>query len=142
MNILGIDYGKTHLGLAFSPDRKVSYQLLAISYQQETEAVEKIKKVCEEYEISQVVIGLPLDQKGNLSKQAKKVKEFGGALEKTLNLHKKIKISYWNETLTSTEARQKMLEAQVPRYKRKELEHSFAAQIVLQEYLDFHCSEV
>ncbi len=132
MSILGIDYGEKHLGLAFSPDGKVSHILSTIHTKKMDEKIERVKRVCEEYGISQIVIGLPLNQAGNLSKQAEKTKKFGEKLIKEVEPP----ICYWNETLTSTEARQKMIEAGTPKEKRKKLEHSFAAQIILQEYLN------
>lgn len=137
MSILSIDYGDSRLGIAYCPDGQVAYPLFVFETKGINEKIERIKEVCQEYEISQIVIGLPLDQKGNLSSQAKEIKEFGEKLIKEVEPP----IYYWNETLTSTDALRKMIEAGVPRDKRKELEHSFAAQIVLQEYLNAHCGE-
>lgn len=137
MSVLAIDYGDIHLGVAYSPDGKLASPFSPLNTKEICEKVKKVNRVCEDYGISQIVIGLALDQKGNLSKQAKKAKEFGEKLEQSLG----VKVCYWNETLTSTDALQKMLEAGVPKEKRKELKHSFAAQIILQEYLDAHRSE-
>ena len=135
MPILAIDYGEKHLGFAFSPDGKVSCQLSAASCQSDSEKVEKVKRICEEYGVTQIVIGLPLDQEGKASKQAEKVKRFGGKLAEEVGAP----VYYWNETLSSSDALQKMIAAGVPKEKRKKLEHSFAAQIVLQEFLDVKC---
>ncbi|MBM4402313.1 MAG: Holliday junction resolvase RuvX [Candidatus Cloacimonetes bacterium] len=138
MSILAIDYGGSHLGLAFSPDGRVSYQLSSasggpvISYRSEREVFDRLEKICREKNIDKIVIGLPLDQNGNLSPQAEKAKKFGEKLARWSGL----RVSYWNETLTSTEAKKSMIAAGVPKEKRKKLEHSFAAQIVLQEFLD------
>jgi len=124
MKILGIDFGLKNIGLALSeselaePFGQLKITTIAL-------LVEKLKKICLEQKIELIVLGLPE------GKIATPVKQFGQNLQKTINLP----LIFQDETLTSKEATQKMLEIGKPLKKRRE-DHVFAACLILQAYLD------
>lgn len=119
MKYLGIDFGLKHVGLALADGplseplgEKINNDSLC-PYLNNLIATEKIDKV---------VIGLP---EGRL---AGEVKKFGGKL-------KGAEVVYQDETLTSREAKSKLIAAGASQKKRR-LDHQAAAALILQEYLD------
>lgn len=131
MSILALDYGDKHLGLAISSDGKISSVYGTVSSGSSIELLKKVQNIIETENVSLVVVGLPISIEGKLTRQAIKICEFGQRLKK----HAGVRVKYVNEILTSHEAVKKMLAAGVPKGKRKELEHQFAAQIILEDYL-------
>lgn len=131
MSILALDHGDKHLGLAISPDGKISSVYGVVSSEFPIELLKKVRNIIETENVSLVVVGLPISIKGELTKQAVKICEFGQRLKRKTG----VRVKYVNEILTSHEAVKKMLAAGVPKGKRKELEHQFAAQIILEDYL-------
>ncbi len=124
MKYLGIDFGLKHVGLALA-DGPLSEPLGEKKYTTLAELFAYLKRVCDEQEIDKIVIGLP---EGKL---AEIVKKFGVALAGLTNKE----VIYQDETLSSQEAKGKLMEASAPQAKRR-LDHRAAAALILQEYLD------
>src|SRR5579883_1218682 len=80
--ILAIDYGTTKIGLAVSDDAR----LLAFGRgifdrsQGFNKLAKEIQQLCEAENISEFVLGLPLDEQGEESDSAKKVRNFAKKL--------------------------------------------------------------
>ena len=132
--ILGVDFGERRIGLAIAINN-LAEPLSIIEVDPPSPrlrgAVQKIVKICQEEQIQEIVLGLPLNSEGQIGPAAKKVKEFGQSLGRETGL----KIIFWDETLTSEEALSKMIEAGRPQKKRRRLD-DVAAALILQEYLD------
>lgn len=121
MRILGIDFGEKKIGFAISTGKTA----LPFGVINNTKgAIPRIKKICQEEEINQVVIGLPLKLDGTEGKMAKRVRRFGKRLWRKVGL----KVCFWDERLTTQEAKHRLID--------KKAEDSIAAAIVLQSYLD------
>jgi putative Holliday junction resolvase len=119
MKILGIDYGRSKVGLAvgeagFAEPLKVVH---VNSYQ---DAITKIKKEIELEKPEKVVVGVSEGEMGQESKQF--ATEVGAET--------------FDETLSSQEAQKLSMEAGVSQKKRHEMEDAYAASIMLQNYLD------
>lgn len=100
-----------------------------------TEVFRKLKELVENERVLKFVVGWPLTPKGNEGDATKQVEKF---IEK---LHKEfpdIEIEKMDERYTSKEAVQAMIDAGVPKMKRREKERidRAAAAIILQKYLD------
>ncbi len=117
MNLLGIDFGESKIGLA-----------LAVSPLAEpigvVKDIEDVVKICREQEIGKIIIGL------SEGEMAKKQRRFGQKLSGLTGLP----VEFQDETLTTKEAITKMKEVK-KKIKDKE-EDSFAASLILQDYLD------
>ena len=125
MKYLAIDFGLRHLGLA------VNFGLLVeplgqIDYLELEKVLIKIKKICEEHKIEKIVIGV------SEGKMAKETRRFGQKLKKQINLP----IIFQDETLTSQEAKQRLIESKVKKKKRATADHQVAAALILQAFLD------
>ena len=122
MRYLGIDFGLRHVGLAIA-DGPLAEPLGEKINNERT--LEYLRKLVEDKVIDKIVIGLP---EGRL---AEIVKKFGAELAKLTDRE----VFYQDETLTSQEARLKLIEAGAPQKKRRQ-DHRAAAALILQGFLD------
>jgi putative Holliday junction resolvase len=83
------------------------------------------------YQITEIVLGLPLNMDGSLGPKAQQVLEFKRALEESL----KLPVHTFDERLTTAEAERALLEANMSRRKRKTKRDALAAVLILQGYL-------
>lgn len=132
--VMAIDYGDVRIGIAISDMLKIisspyeTYKRINIQ-----KDLEHISQIIKDKEVETVVIGLPLNMDGSEGNRAEVTREFGNLL---LDNNENIKIVYQDERLSSVEAEDILLEANVRRDKRKQLIDQIAAQIILQSYLD------
>jgi putative holliday junction resolvase len=84
------------------------------------------------YEISEIVIGLPLMMSGQVGFLADEVKNFIELLKKAVT----VPIISWDERLTTVMAERSLRESSLSRKKRSQLVDTTAAVIILQNYLD------
>lgn len=137
MRILGIDYGTRRLGLALSDPLGITAQPFStMERTSKKREVEKLKEIISEYEVEQIVIGLPTGMNGSPGKLWDEVQQYITLLERTLGLE----IHGWDERLTTTEAERMLIGADVSRKRRREVTDKIAAAIMLQAYLDAHYS--
>lgn len=123
--ILAIDFGLKNIGLSIS-EGLIAEPFQTIKTRDYLGAIGKLKKIAKKEKISKIVIGI------SEGKMAQFTKTFVQNLKRKVN----IPIVFWDETLTSQEAREKMLEARKSKKDRKIEEHQFAASLILQDYLD------
>lgn len=130
MRILAIDYGARSIGLAITDELQLSVRPL-ITISSKNEAVERIRSICNEYEVAQIVVGLPLRLDGTHGDAADRVTGFISQLREIID----VPIVTQDERLT-TRAADEMLRAEgVPWQKRREKIDAYAAAIILEDYL-------
>ncbi len=119
IKILGIDYGRSKVGLSIA-DGPLSEPLKVIRYKDSDKLISEIKNLIEKENIEKVVVGVSEGEMGEESK------EFA----------KNFNAETFDETLTSQDAQTMSREAGISRKKRHEMEDSYAAAIMLQNYID------
>jgi len=97
-----------------------------------SEDINQLKKVITEYNIDEIVVGIPVSLDGSYQASARQALDYSKNLEKEL----KIKVSTWDERLTTVQAENMLIKADVKREKRKQIVDKVAASIILQGYLD------
>ncbi|MBD3616640.1 MAG: Holliday junction resolvase RuvX [Gracilimonas sp.] len=131
--LIGIDVGKKRVGIA-QTDLLKTIATPVGTFSPE-EVFSEIQKITENSPVEKFVIGWPLSLSG----------EEGSATQMVDNFIKKLHLSFPNieiakvdERYTSTQARSLMVEAGIPKKKRKEKGRvdRIAAAIILQNYLD------
>lgn len=125
MKILGIDYGRSKVGLAIT-EGKLADPLKVIRYKDQDSLVKQIKSEVEKNEIEKIVVGISENQ------IAKESKEFSTILAKKIN----IPIENFDETLSTHDANLMSIQSGMKRKKRRQMEDAFAASVMLQSYLD------
>ena len=133
MRILGIDFGDRKIGLAISDSLWITAQPLA-SYRRGTEKEDEkyFKALIAEYEITEIIVGMPLRMDGSSGTRAEKTREFARWLEQILNLP----ILFWDERLTTKQANKILSQRKIATKAKKNIEDQISAMIILSTYLE------
>ena len=131
---LGIDYGTKRIGLAVSdPEAAMASPLTTVQSRGDVgQDVVALAAVVREYEIDELVVGLPLNMDDTEGEQAKITRAFGEALTHQINLP----VHYHDERLSSFTAEELLRPAELTRKKKKARLDRVAAQVMLQAFLD------
>jgi putative Holliday junction resolvase len=131
--ILGIDYGQRRIGLAVSdPLGILATGLPTIVYQTLPDALDQIEKIISDYQVCEVVVGLPLNLKGEEGGAAQQTRRFIEELRKRLALA----ISVWDERFTSRLAQRTLKTIGKSPSRNREKIDKLSATLMLQNYLD------
>lgn len=133
MRILGLDVGQKTIGVAISDPLGFTAQgITTIRREKKSKDIEELKKICDEYKVETIVIGMPKNMNGTIGFAGEKIQEFAELIKEEIG----IKIEFWDERLTTVAAHRAMLEADLSRGKRKKIVDKIAASYILQGYLD------
>ena len=133
MRIMGLDVGEKRIGIAISDPMGWTAQGHSVLQRSRLEDdINNIGRLCQEYEVDKIVVGLPLNMDGSIGPKAREVQEFAQLLEKDLGIN----IAYWDERLTTKSAERILIEADLSRRRRKQVIDKMAAVHILQTYLD------
>ena len=136
MRVMALDYGDKTVGVAISDELMLTAQPLeTIKRSRPTklrQTLARIEALMEEYDVSEIVIGLPKKMNNEEGDRCKQTREFGGMLERRCGLP----VIYQDERLTTVEADAVLTEGGVRRERRKQYIDKMAASIILQAYLE------
>jgi putative Holliday junction resolvase len=133
--ILGIDHGSKRIGVALSDETN------AIAFPKEIieasgKYLNKIAEFVRSNDVSTVVIGYPLNMKGEMSKQTEVVAGFIDMLREILPVQ--VELVKWDERLTSKMAESFVIDSGMKKKKRQDKSNldTLSAVFILQSYLD------
>ena len=136
MRILGLDFGSKTVGVAVSDGLLLTAQGVETIERKDENKLRKtcarIEELIAEYEITEIVLGLPKNMNNTEGERVEKTKAFGEMLERRTGLP----VHYWDERLTTVAAEQILMESGVRRENRKAVIDNVAAGLILQGYLD------
>ena len=134
MKILGIDYGDARTGIAIS-DLLCSIvgTTTVIHSRNKEKTLLEIKRLVDENQIGEIVMGLPKNMNGTEGPRAELCREFAAQVEETTGLPVKL----WDERRTTVEAHNILSEHNYHGKKRKNTVDAVAASLILEGYLDF-----
>ena len=135
MKYLGLDLGTRTLGLSISDlTHTIASTYKTIRYEENDYEflLNELKKIIEKEKIEKLVLGLPKNMNNTIGESAERCLNFKKLLEENIE----IKVEMQDERLTTVEAHNYMIEANISRKKRKQKIDSLAANIILQTYLD------
>lgn len=135
MKYLGLDLGTRTLGVSISDlTHTIASTYGTIRYEEGDYdyLISELSKIVKSEKIEKIVLGLPKNMNNTLGESAIRCIDFGKMIEDELN----VMVVMQDERLTTVEATNYMLEANVSRKKRKKKIDSLAANIILQSYLD------
>jgi len=133
MRILGLDYGSKRIGVAICDELGITAQVLAtITRKNQRQDLQAIAGFIKKYGVEKIVIGYPIRLDGTEGIQCEKTNRFIRILESTFSLP----VIRWEETLTTKEAENILMEANMRRKKRKNVVDKLAASLILQGYLN------
>ena len=137
MRIMGLDFGSKTVGVAISDPLLITAQGIEIIRRKEENKLRRtlarIEELIVEYEVSEIVLGMPKNMNNTIGERAQLTLEFQEKLERRTGLP----VRMWDERLTTVAADQAMKEAGIRREHRKEHVDKIAAIFILQGYLDY-----
>ncbi|MDE7179408.1 MAG: Holliday junction resolvase RuvX [Lachnospiraceae bacterium] len=136
MRIMGLDFGAKTVGVAISDPLLITAQGIEIIRREREnklrQTLARIEQLIVEYEVKEIVLGLPKNMNDTLGERAELSLAFRDKLERRTGLPVKM----WDERLTTVAAERAMMEAGIRREERAEHVDKIAACLILQGYLD------
>ncbi|MDY3051835.1 MAG: Holliday junction resolvase RuvX [Ndongobacter sp.] len=130
---MGLDLGTKTIGIALSdPMYWIAQAHGTIQRKSLPEDIDALRKIIEEYEVEEIILGLPLNMNHTYGPSAQRAKTFGAQLEQLLRKS----VIYQDERLSTVSADRVLIESGVRREHRKKHVDSVAATFILQTWLD------
>jgi putative Holliday junction resolvase len=133
--VAAFDYGSRRIGIAISdPTRTIAYPLTTLSRREgKRPPWPELTRLLEEHEVSEVVIGLPLDLSGSEGAWAAEVREFGAQVERRTGLP----VRWVDERLSSVRAERAVRGMGLKKSEREEKGRidAAAAALILEAFL-------
>jgi len=134
MRILAIDPGTVRIGIAISdPTLTIANPLTIIKHTSREQDVRNILDICQQYDVSKIVIGQSTDEYGSPTFQGRKASRLAAAIK----AQTQIPIVLWDEYESTKIAQAAQRRMKTKRKKRKGHLDEIAATVILQSYLDF-----
>ena len=131
--IMALDVGARRIGVAVSDLLGITAQGLdTIQRQNKRRDLEVLRRLLAEYQIQEVVVGLPLRLSGAEGTQSEKMRLFADDLRH----HFGVTVHLWDERWTSTEANRLLRETDLSIEKRAKAVDRMAAILILQSWLE------
>jgi len=131
--IVSIDYGLSFVGIAISDENgSFSFPREAIKYINDDNLADKIIDIFKFDYIEVFIVGYPLYLNNEKSEMCLRIEEFA----KVLSDKTKAEVKLIDERLTSKSAERFMHEMNMKPSKKKEIQNSISAAILLENYLD------
>lgn len=135
MKYLGLDLGTRTVGIAISDITKtIATTLKTIRFEENDydSLLPQIKEIVLNEKIEKIILGLPKNMNNSIGDRALTTMDFKEKLSQYLN----IEVILQDERLSTVEANNYLLQADLSRKKRKKKIDAVAANIILQTYLD------
>jgi putative Holliday junction resolvase len=135
--ILALDVGEKRIGVAISDDFCIIAQALeTISDSSEEKKINRILELVKKYNVKTIVVGMPLNLKGEVAQKAKKVKKFIKKLDNNLKKISSVDIVEEDERFTTVIAHRTIHSLGKSPSKQKEDVDKLSAVFILRTYLD------
>jgi putative holliday junction resolvase len=131
--VLGLDVGSKRIGIAISDPLGITAQgLETLQRQNKRLDFEKLVKLAHDYEVAEIVVGLPLRMSGAEGIQAEKMQIFAKELQTRLQ----VPVHLWDERLSSAEANRLLRETEMSIRRRGQVVDQMAAVLILQSWME------
>jgi len=131
--ILGLDVGARRIGVAVSDLLGITAQgLETLQRKNKKKDFEQLRRVIRDYQVREIVVGLPLRMSGAAGIQAEKMQAFAEDLRKRFGLP----VHLFDERLTSAEANRLLRETDLSIEKRGKAVDRMAAVLILQGWME------
>ncbi len=133
MRVLGVAHGEKRIGLAISdPAGTIAGPLSVIGHVSRVVDAAQVAALASEQGAELIVVGQSFDEEGRANAAGRRAERFAEALQKQTPLP----VVLWDESLSTSDARELRMEMGAPRSKRGGHLDDAAAAIILQSYLD------
>jgi len=129
-----LDIGEKRIGVAVSDPLGITAQGLDVIQRQGLKSdLLQIRRFIDDYQVEEVILGLPLNMDGTKGEKALEVLRMRDFLSKKISLP----VKTWDERLTTVAAEKVLLEGDVSRAGRKKVIDKLAATLILENYLHY-----
>ena len=136
--ILALDFGSKTIGLAVTDELGLTAQgLPTLRRTNKRSDLDHLRRTIREYEVGELVMGLPLRLSGSAGIQSERVRAFAEELRKKF----KLPVHLFDERLTSVEANRVLRQSEMSIRRRAEVVDQLAAVLILQAFLEFRRSK-
>ena len=134
MRILGIDYVDARVGVAITDALNITVQGLETIQRNQSDknVLKRLDEILKEYEVETIVVGLPLNLKGEKTERTIITEKF---IHKLKCKYNKIKIDTMDERLTTVEAHKTMNFLNVDKNKKRSIVDTISAVYILEAYI-------
>ena len=139
MKIMAIDYGDAHTGFSIS-DRTLTltgFSTVITAYRPEA-VIEKLLPLISEHEVSELVLGHPLNMDGTRGPRAEKAEGIAALLRETPG-HP---VALWDERRATVDAHNILMAGGKHAKQRKKTVDAVAASLMLEGYLTFNKRQI
>ena len=132
MRIMALDVGSRTIGIACSDALLLTAQGIETIRRTSLENdFNRLRELISEYEVHELVVGMPKNMNGTKGERAEKTEEFVEKMKAVIDLP----VTFWDERLSTVMAERQLIAADVSRKKRKGVIDKMAAVVILQGYL-------
>ena len=130
---MSLDVGSRTIGIACSDALLMTAQGIETIRRTSLEKdFNRLQELIAEYEVHELVVGMPKNMNGTKGERAEKTEEFVEKMKEVIDLP----VSYWDERLSTVMAERQLIAADVSRKKRISVIDKMGAVVILQGYLD------
>ena len=130
---MALDVGSRTIGIACSDALLLTAQGIETIRRTSLEKdFNRLRELISEYEVHELVVGMPKNMNGTKGERAEKTEEFVEKMKAVIDLP----VTFWDERLSTVMAERQLIAADVSRKKRKGVIDKMAAVVILQGYLD------
>lgn len=135
MRKLGIDYGEARVGVAITDPLNITAQGLETIQRKGSDKVvlRRLDEILSEYEIDTIVVGMPLNLKGEKTVRAEITEQF---IHKLKCKYNKLKILAIDERLTTVAAHKTMNFLDINKNKKRDIVDTISAVYILETYIN------
>ena len=129
---MALDVGSRTIGIACSDALLMTAQGIETIRRTSLENdFNRLRELISEYEVHELVVGMPKNMNGTKGERAEKTEEFVEKMKAVIDLP----VTFWDERLSTVMAERQLIAADVSRKKRKGVIDKMAAVVILQGYL-------
>lgn len=134
MKIMAVDYGDARTGLAVCDRTEFLASPIGTIEEKNAQVLAmKVAHMAKQYEVGEIVVGLPVNMNGSRGPRAEKCENFANMLNELVE----VPVNLWDERSTTVTANQILNQTNVRGKNRKAVVDTVAATVILEAYLDF-----
>lgn len=133
MRTIALDVGTKTIGVAVSDELGIAANGISTIQRKSIEQdLGELNILLEEYKPREILVGVPYNMEGGVSKRGDQILRFADKIRAEFSLP----VVFWDESFSTVNAEEKLIQAGLSRKKRKKVIDKMAAVFILQEYLE------
>lgn len=135
MRKIGIDYGDKRVGIAITDPLEITVQGLETVHTDGNDKIllKRLDEIFANYEVDTIVVGMPLNLKGEKTVRAEITEKF---IHKLKCKYPKMKIETVDERLTTVQAYKDMNAMNISKNRKQNIVDTLSAQYILETYVN------